>query len=176
MPKRRLASNEDNTSLRPVLHRSSRATSRKRISGVFTRLADACTKHSAYHQSTKLFARQEEDEENLPEKCRKDLFSVRALLPKVEQCFPLDQAKQCEASDVAHLCDFYDRVLRGAYCPHAPALFQWGKVPKDGTSRGHFVPLDRSLRFKCLTMPLHSSFSSKSIVSTCDMWIGCHQC
>jgi hypothetical protein len=134
MPKRRLPSNENNSSLRPGSHPSARSSSRKRISDVFSKLADACNKHATYHQTTKNFARQDDEEENLPEKCRKDLFSVRALLPKVEKCFPPNQAKQCEASDVAHLCDFYERVLRGVYCPHSPALFQWGKVPKDGKS------------------------------------------
>jgi hypothetical protein len=37
-----------------------------------------------------------------------------------------------EASDVAHLCDFYHSVMGGVYCPHAPHLFRWGKGGIDG--------------------------------------------
>jgi hypothetical protein len=100
------------------------------MSDIFSKLADACNKHSTYHQNHKKNASREEDEDNLPEKCRKDLQSMRALLPKVEKYF--EHSDQSEAEDVWHLCDFYKQVLRGSYCPHSPALFGWGKQPKDG--------------------------------------------
>jgi hypothetical protein len=101
------------------------------------KLSDACNKHAAYHQGRNNSVRADEDEENLPEKCRNDLQSLRLLLPRVEKSFqpPAPGKKGPEAADVAHLCDFYNSVLRGVYCPHAPHLFHWGKEPKDGKGK-----------------------------------------
>lgn len=148
MPKRRLpggaseardsSSTQGEANLQRNQQPASSRSSRKRISDVFSKLADGCNKHSTYHQTSKRSVRQDEDEENVPEQCRKDLISMKALLPKVEKCFQAsnsNQQNQVEATDVAHLCDFYERVLRGVYCPHSPALFKWGKVPKDGKKK-----------------------------------------
>eukprot|EP00980_Cylindrotheca_fusiformis_P025542 scaffold14008_cov124-Cylindrotheca_fusiformis.AAC.10 len=175
MPKRKLPTKGGDSSLQPAAPPSTRSSSRKRISDVFKKLADACNKHSAYHQTAKSFARLDEDEDNLPEKCRKDLVSVRALLPKVEKCFPLGQAKQCDASDVVHLCDFYERVLLGVYCPHAPALLQWGKVPNVG-KKGPSFPFLHCLLAASQSILAHSSYSSESIISPCPVPIGGLQC
>lgn len=110
-------------------------SSRKKISDSFSKLANGCNKHSAFHQNKKSSARQEEDEDNIPEPCRKDLTTMKVLLPKLEKSFQASNASQVEASDVAHLCEFYERTLRGVYCPHSPALFKWGKVPNYGKKK-----------------------------------------
>eukprot|EP00526_Cylindrotheca_closterium_P015523 CAMPEP_0113604366 /NCGR_PEP_ID=MMETSP0017_2-20120614/1757_1 /TAXON_ID=2856 /ORGANISM="Cylindrotheca closterium" /LENGTH=246 /DNA_ID=CAMNT_0000512787 /DNA_START=89 /DNA_END=825 /DNA_ORIENTATION=+ /assembly_acc=CAM_ASM_000147 len=142
MPKRRLPNSGNQTDNDSSLRQHgilSRSSSRKRISEVFTKLADAFNKHAEYHKTTKSFVRPDEEEAKLPERCRKDLASVRALLPKLEKCFPPQQAVNCDASDLAHLCNFYERVLRGVYCPHSPGLLQWGRVPKDIFFRVHLL-------------------------------------
>jgi len=131
MPKRRLPNSGIQTDRNSSLQQpKSRSSSRKKISEVFTKFADAFNKHAEYHKITKNFVRPDEEEAKLPERCRKDLGSARVLLPKLEKCFPSQQAEHCDASDLAHLCDFYERVLRGVYCPHSPGLFQWGRDPK----------------------------------------------
>ena len=147
MPKRRLpgSSSEANDSSFHQHHGTQREaspqhqepptgsrSSRKKISDSFSKLANGCNKHSTFHQNKKYAARQEEDEDNIPEPCRKDLTTMKVLLPKLEKSFQGSNANQVEASDVAHLCEFYERTLRGVYCPHSPALFKWGKVPNYG--------------------------------------------
>ncbi|KAL3944314.1 MAG: hypothetical protein SGBAC_001607 [Bacillariaceae sp.] len=142
MPKRRLPNSGNQTENDSSLRQHgifSHSSSRKRISEVFTKLADAFNKHAEYHKTTKSFVPPDEEESKLPERCRKDLASVRALLPKLEKCFPPQQVVNCDASDLAHLCNFYERVLRGVYCPHSPGLFQWGRVPKELFLRVHLL-------------------------------------
>lgn len=125
-------------------HHSHRSSSQRRSSNpsVLLILSDACNKHAAYHQSRKSPIRADADEENLPEKCQKDLQSLRELLPKVEKSFqpPSPGKRGPEASDVAHLCDFYTSILRGNYCPHAPHLLCWGKDPEEGKGHFQYVP------------------------------------
>jgi hypothetical protein len=54
---------------------------------------------------------------------KKDLRLLKELLPKVEATCSTD----AKATDVVgHLCDFYNDVLTGGFCPHAPNLFRWG--------------------------------------------------
>ena len=55
--------------------------------------------------------------------CQKDLKLLTVLLPKVEAACCND-VNSMEV--VGHLCDFYNDVLRGGFCPHAPSLFRWG--------------------------------------------------
>ena len=188
MPKRRLPSTghqrDNDSSLRQ--HRIfSRSSSRKRISEVFTKLADAFNKHAEYHMTTKSFVRPDEDEAKLPERCRKDLASVRALLPKLEKCFPPQQAVNCDASDLAHLCNFYERVLRGVYCPHSPGLFQWGRVPKDGKCYCNRTALafpdcrnGRTLQLTCVVTvnSLYSLSSDSLAIASLHLPFGGHEC
>jgi hypothetical protein len=108
-----------------------------RSSEVLLALSNACNKHAIFHKNSKshAVARPDEVEENLPEKCSKDLASLRSLLPKVEKAFKATTNGQKggpEALDVSHLCAFYHSVLNGAYCPHAPHLFSWGKGAVEG--------------------------------------------
>jgi hypothetical protein len=148
MPKRRLyidggAENEASSSSvsergrgpqQATTGQSRRSAAQRRSSDVLLRLSDACNKHATYHKGRKNTGQSEDDEDNLPERCRSDLQILRNLLPKVEKSFqpPAPGKKGPEAEDIAHLCDFYNSVLRGAYCPHAPHLFQRGQSAKDG--------------------------------------------
>lgn len=117
---------------------SNRSSSQRRSSNVLLSLSNACNKHATYHQGRrKASGRIDDDEENLPEKCRKDLQDLRKLLPKVEKSFrpPARGERGPKAEDVASLCDFYRSALNGGYCPHAPHLFHWGKVPQNGKKK-----------------------------------------
>lgn len=83
-------------------------------------LAAACQSHRiTQHKNgaTKL------DEEMSPA-CQRDLKLLKELLPKVEATC----CKDVHSLDVVgHLCDFYNDVLKGGFCPHAPNLFMWGE-------------------------------------------------
>ena len=141
MPKRRLYNetadeNDGSTSASSSRGRSTqRSSSHRKSSDVLLSLADACTRHSEYHQSRNDSSAVAEDEGDIPEKCCAVLERLRQLLPRVEKSFqpPPPGKKGPDASDIAHLCNFYDSALQGVYCPHASHLFQRGKDPKEGT-------------------------------------------
>ena len=75
----------------------------------------------------------DDDEENIPEQCRIDLEKLRNLLPEIEKKFhpSTHGEKGPAAQDIAHLCDFYNSVMQGNYCPYAPHLFHMGKSPHE---------------------------------------------
>ncbi len=82
-------------------------------------LAVACQKHQITHHKNGATSLGEK----MPQCCQKDLRLLKELLPKVEATYCTD-VKATDA--VAHLCDFYNDVLAGGFCPHAPNLFRWG--------------------------------------------------
>lgn len=96
------------------------------------------------------------EEEEIPEVCRKAIHSLRGLMPKLEKAIAptigssvgvnhrsssrnsrsnrlshnsADDTVEAAAAldDVLHLCEFYNSVLTGYYCPHMPHLFHLGK-------------------------------------------------
>jgi hypothetical protein len=83
-------------------------------------LAVACQKHKATHHKNQNGAAHFEDE--MPQGCKRDLEFLKELIPKVEASY----CKDVRSTDVANLCDFYNDVLEGGFCPHAPNLFRWG--------------------------------------------------
>ena len=120
---------------------------------ILLKMSDACCKHGDYHSKKQPNCRPDpnNDEANLPQRCLKDIRALRQLLPKVEKTIQPQvdsneaspraaktgrskaiQKEGTEASDICHLCDFYESVLNGVFCPHAPHLFQWGKGGIDG--------------------------------------------
>jgi hypothetical protein len=82
-------------------------------------LAEACQ----YHRATQHKDGAPRLDEEMSLACQKDLKLLTELLPKVEAAC----CKDVNSMDVVgHLCDFYNDVLRGGFCPHAPCLFRWG--------------------------------------------------
>ena len=82
-------------------------------------LAVACQKHRITHHKNGATS----VDEKISLCCKKDLRLLKELLPKVEATCSTD----AKATDVVgHLCDFYNDVLTGGFCPHAPNLFRWG--------------------------------------------------
>ena len=150
MPKRRLSYGEvvvGSNSLSPSAARrrprptgmttpgASRPVSRKKSSDVLIKLSQSCNNHlSNCHKGRSVKVNIDDDEEKIPEQCRIDLEKLRNLLPEIEKKFHpnLLGEKGPEAQDVAHLCDFYNSVMQGNYCPYAPHLFHLGKSPDDG--------------------------------------------
>jgi hypothetical protein len=65
-----------------------------------------------------------ESEEEVPRYCQESLQSLRVIVPKVERNYP---PRETSATELHHLCDFYQDVLSGGFCPHAPHLFLLGK-------------------------------------------------
>jgi len=80
-------------------------------------LSESCRKHaaSAHASSNKGLCVGE-----APKCCQEALASLRTILPKVEKAYPPHKAS---VQDVAHMCDFYNDVLTGGFCHHAPHLF-----------------------------------------------------
>jgi len=75
-------------------------------------LAEICKKHAATHH------RHRQDEAQ-SEGCQRDLDHLSTLIPKVETAY----LKSTQFDD---LCDFYNDVLSGGFCPYAPNLFNGG--------------------------------------------------
>jgi len=88
-------------------------------SSLLVSLSESCRKHSASaHASNKGLCAQTVSE--APQCCQEALSSLRTILPKVEKAYsPGKSAVQ----DVVHMCDFYNDVLSGGFCPNAPHLF-----------------------------------------------------
>lgn len=114
---------------------ASRRPSRRNSSDVLIKLSHSCNAHfNNCHKDRKSVVNFEDEVENIPDQCRVDLEKLRNLLPEIEKKFqpPAHGERGPDAHDVAHLCDFYNSVMQGNYCPHAPHLFGTGKVLNDG--------------------------------------------
>lgn len=89
---------------------------------IILRLADCCSSHQAFHASNPVG--------NHLDRCLSDLEIVKRILPRVEKKYRYrpraksSKSNKPEAMNVMHLCSFYRDVLKGGYCPEAPALFQ----------------------------------------------------
>lgn len=147
MPKRRLGYGEVAITKEPVsapppakrqADKSSslkRSSSRRKISDVLVKLSRSCNSHSTNcHKDRKGAVRVDDEETRIPDQCRSDLEMLRNLLPEIEKKFrpPARGERGPEAHDVAHLCDFYNSVMQGNYCPYAPHLFHMGKSVNEG--------------------------------------------
>ena len=88
-------------------------------------LAAACEKHRITHHSVG----DVRPGESTRTACKRDLRLLKELLPRVELscCRELNSVEM-----LGHLCDFYNDVLQGGFCPHAPELFRGGD---DGPGR-----------------------------------------
>ena len=97
-----------------ITNKTSAATS-----SILVSLSESCRKHSASaHESNKgLFAATVME---APQCCQEALASLRTILPKVEKAYPPHNTM---VHDLAHMCDFYNDVLSGGFCPNAPHLF-----------------------------------------------------
>jgi len=85
------------------------------------KLSDCCAQHAESHTPKPVRPLTEHDE--MPEKCQKDMSSLCKILPRVEDAVD----KNPHPSYIPHLCDFYQSVIQGRFCPHAPLLLEWGK-------------------------------------------------
>ena len=98
------------------------------------RLSHACQYHASHHYANNnangasVLANPDDALDDIPARCRKDLVTLGTILPKVEQA----TNQQPTAAEIGHLCSFYQDVLVGGYCPHAPHLFNWGKGGTEG--------------------------------------------
>ena len=71
----------------------------------------------------------------IPERCHKNLKSLKTVLPKVEEEYQADVLFSTNNSnnnntgwkDASHLCSFYESILSKGFCPHALCLFDYGK-------------------------------------------------
>lgn len=84
------------------------------------KLSQACQKHRQDHHLSNNYPN---NDEPISDACNSGLKALQSLLPKVENaCL---EAGTLRFTDVSHLCDFYNDVLEGGFCPHAPNLFGW---------------------------------------------------
>ena len=81
-------------------------------------LSECCNKHGLTHNT-------DVPHEEIPERCQRDIDALRKILPKVECMVAVEEKPH--PLDVAQLCHFYQTVMNGGFCPHAPLLFEWGK-------------------------------------------------
>ena len=117
----------------PLLHRNNNNSNSNIVvaPSLLVALSESCRKHGASahasnHQNRDGCAAMLDD---VPPGCREALTSLRTVLPKVEQAYPSHHHHHASTTttttvqDLAHMCDFYNDVLSGGFCPHAPHLF-----------------------------------------------------
>lgn len=92
------------------------------------KLSDCCAQHAESHPAKPLQPLTEQDE--IPERCQREMSSLCKILPRVEDTYSID--KNPHPSYLTHLCDFYQSVIQGRFCPHAPLLLDWGKNGTEG--------------------------------------------
>jgi len=105
---------------------------------ILLRLSEACNAHRKTHnesqekkEKNKILNSEScgvhnsaEKSENIPERCKKDLKSLGAILPKLEEKY---NYAVCSDKDASNLCSFYASVIQKGFCPHAWDLFDSGK-------------------------------------------------
>jgi hypothetical protein len=122
-------------------------------------LSRACQYHASHHYNNNNNNNPDDPVlllEDVPIKCRNDLIKLGTILPKVEQA----THHKPTAAGIGHLCSFYQDVLVGGYCPHAPHLFQWGKGGTEGTVHHNIHAIVvRSLSSCCVILLTQILFS-----------------
>lgn len=114
-------------------------TAQETSMSLLQRLSHACQYHASHHYANNnangasVLANPDDALDDIPARCRKDLVTLGTILPKVEQA----TNQQPTAAEIGHLCSFYQDVLVGGYCPHAPHLFTWGKGGTEGMCGCH---------------------------------------
>ena len=102
------------------------------------RLSEACAKHKEYHR---LQDENDDDEDDdttnnnnnnnkmggISEKCRKDLSTLRKILPEVEKKYTISLLNLVSAQDISHMCAFYRIVVMGGFCQHSMCLLRDSK-------------------------------------------------
>jgi hypothetical protein len=129
------------------------------------------------------------NEADIPSPCRSALSNLSQLIPKLQREIPppihrLDESttnnsnQQSDERDVEEehaavlddvlvLCDFYNSVLTGHYCPHLPRLFHRGERIDSGTSL--FTETHQSCLYLSLTRCLSSCigyFDQSAVLDT----------
>lgn len=89
------------------------------------KLADCCNVHAKSSHASSKPTRALTEQDEMPEMCKRDIASLSKILPRVEETYAID--KEPHVSFLPHLCSFYESVIHGVFCPHAPLLLEWGK-------------------------------------------------
>lgn len=103
------------------------------------KLSDCCAAHAESSHAAAKPLRPLTERDALPEKCQRDMASLCSILPKVEKTYGVE--KNPHPALLPHLCDFYQSVVQGRFCPHAPLLLEWGK---GGTAGMYINACERS--------------------------------
>ena len=116
------------------------------------RLSEACAKHKEYHR---LHDNENDDDDTtnnnnhnhnktegsvvVSEKCRKDLGTLRKILPEVEKKYTISLLNLVSAQDISHMCAFYRIVVMGGFCQHSMCLLRDAKNnTSEQQSKFHF--------------------------------------
>ena len=103
------------------------------------RLSEACAKHKEYHRLQDENDDDDEDDDTtnnnnnnnkmggISEKCRKDLGTLRKILPEVEKKYTISLLNLVSAQDISHMCAFYRIVVMGGFCQHSMCLLRDSK-------------------------------------------------
>ena len=117
------------------------ATTTAVSSSLLLKLATSCAKHKAsQHSSSSITSTPAlsvsalrhllhssgdlQTTNTLPVECTKALTILEKTLPKLERTYRANPAAPSATTveHVGHICDFYQDVIRGGFCPHAPHL------------------------------------------------------
>ena len=103
-------------------------------------LSGSCARHRSRHEKGRISAHPNDVEGEVPKFCQDVINTLRKVMPKVEQAYRASTNPRVE--DIGHICDFFEQVIEGGFCPHAPHLLRLGKRVNDGKRLYFFISRD----------------------------------
>lgn len=93
-------------------------------------LSESCARHRLRHEKNHIATDSVDEVGGVPAFCQDVINTLRKILPKVEKHYHASRNPKPE--DISHICDFYEQVIEGGFCPHAPLIIKQGKHGSDG--------------------------------------------
>lgn len=132
---------EKNSSGNPTRYRETEGSNdgnkkKQATKSILVTLSDNCRKHQLsgqHHHHKNCYVA--ECWNDVPKYCQEALETLKRILPKVEQTIQVCDGSASNTNkptinklvDLGHMCDFYNDVLVGGFCPNALYLFDLGK-------------------------------------------------
>jgi hypothetical protein len=102
-------------------------------------------------------------EENMSTFCQESIKTLKKIVPKLERQYHASTNPQAE--DIGHICDFYEQLIEGDFCPHAPDALRLENGPMNGTLKASIFYLDCRFSCSCYTVLPRIQFLFENLLS-----------
>jgi hypothetical protein len=96
---------------------------------LLVQISESCARHRLRHEKQQ--SHHGAGEENMSTFCQESIKTLRKIVPKIERQYHASTNPQAE--DIGHICDFYEQLIEGDFCPHAPDALRQENGPLNGT-------------------------------------------